>query len=119
MAATVGLTDHCFTTVQHTGTPAGQRIEILVGGVPVPTYLAEPAGDAPRRIILFFSDVFGAFYLNNQLVQDYLATQGESRILFQSPASTCASSPAMQRHPTQWCCGCRRLHRYYLCGTEV
>jgi len=75
------LTDHCFTTVQHTGTPAGQRIEISVGGVPVPTYLAEPAGDPPRRIILFFSDVFGAFYLNNQLVQDYFATQGKSNLV--------------------------------------
>ncbi|KAL4064106.1 Alpha/Beta hydrolase protein [Scleroderma yunnanense] len=76
--ASVGLTDHCFTTVQHTGSPTGQRIEITVGGVPVPTYLAEPSdpNSSPRRIILFLSDVFGAFYLNNQLLQDYLATQG-------------------------------------------
>ena len=74
-----GLTDHCFTTVQHTGTPIGQRIEISVGGVPVPTYLAEPVDDgSPRKVILFFSDVFGAFYINNQLMQDYLATQGKS-----------------------------------------
>ncbi|KAG6332742.1 hypothetical protein ID866_6349 [Astraeus odoratus] len=73
------LTDHCFTTVQHTGTPTGRRIDVLVGGVPVPTYLAEPPASAdtsPRRIILYFADVFGPFYVNGQLVQDYFAAHG-------------------------------------------
>ncbi|KAI6003574.1 Alpha/Beta hydrolase protein [Pisolithus marmoratus] len=71
------LTDHCFTTVQHAGTPTGQRIDIDVGGVPVPTYLAEPKDtSSSRKIILYFSDVFGAFYANDQLLQDYFATQG-------------------------------------------
>ncbi|KAI6017415.1 dienelactone hydrolase [Pisolithus microcarpus] len=74
------LTEHCFATVQHIGMPTGRRIDIDVGGVPVPTYLATP-GDpslngSPRNIILFFPDVFGAFYPNSQLLQDYFATQG-------------------------------------------
>ncbi|KAI6135934.1 Alpha/Beta hydrolase protein [Pisolithus sp. B1] len=74
------LTDHCFVTVQHAGTPAGRRIDIDVGGVPVPTYFAEPRNSSldcpPRKIILYFPDVFGAFYPNSQLLQDYFATQG-------------------------------------------
>lgn len=74
------LTDHCFATVQHAGTPTGRRIDIDVGGASVPTYLAEPSDSgpdgSPRKIILYFSDVFGPFYLNSQLLQDYFATQG-------------------------------------------
>jgi len=67
------LGDACFKTVQHTGTPVGRTIEVAG----VPTYISEPTGEsAQKKVILFFSDVFGPFYLNNQLVQDYFASFG-------------------------------------------
>ncbi|KAI6101937.1 hypothetical protein F5141DRAFT_1218148 [Pisolithus sp. B1] len=57
----------------------GRRIDVDVGGVPVPTYLATPSDPSLdrslRNIILYFPDVFGAFYPNSHL-QDYFATQG-------------------------------------------
>ncbi|KAJ7280042.1 Alpha/Beta hydrolase protein [Mycena rebaudengoi] len=68
--------DHCFTGFKHSGDPAGKTITIAN----VPTYLSEPptqaAGNAPKKIILFFPDVFGPFYPNNQLLQDHFAAQG-------------------------------------------
>ncbi|KAI6095392.1 hypothetical protein EDD16DRAFT_1698694 [Pisolithus croceorrhizus] len=60
--------------------PTGRRIDVDVGGVPVPTYLATPSDPSldrsVRNIILYFPDVFGAFYPNSHLLQDYFATQG-------------------------------------------
>ncbi|KAG1804472.1 hypothetical protein EV424DRAFT_1474460 [Suillus variegatus] len=64
------LTDHCFTSVAHSGTPKGESITIAG----VPTYLSAPqasAASAVETVILYFSDVFGPFYINAQLVQDY------------------------------------------------
>ncbi|KAF5351446.1 hypothetical protein D9758_013513 [Tetrapyrgos nigripes] len=57
--------DTCFNRgVQHTGTPAGTT-EKIVGG-----------GGGGRKVILYLADVYGPFYLNNQLVQDYFAEGG-------------------------------------------
>ncbi|KAF5376906.1 hypothetical protein D9615_007353 [Tricholomella constricta] len=74
--------DCCFTGVQHTGTPAGKSISIAG----VPTYISEPppspksSGSTQNtkkiKIVLFFADVFGPFFLNNQLLQDYFAQHG-------------------------------------------
>lgn len=79
------LTEHCFTTVQHVGKPTGERIDISVDGTLVPTYLAMPrnggADGSPQKVILYFADVFGPFYVNNQLIQDYFAVHGELRCL--------------------------------------
>jgi hypothetical protein len=69
------LTDHCFTSVAHSGTPKGESITIAG----VPTYLSAPqapAASGVETVILYFSDVFGPFYINAQLVQDYYASQG-------------------------------------------
>lgn len=68
------LTDHCFTTVAHSGTPKGESITIAG----VPTYLSAPQSTASdvKTVILYFSDVFGPFYINAQLIQDYYASQG-------------------------------------------
>lgn len=69
------LTDHCFTSVAHSGTPNGKSITIAG----VPTYLSAPqapAASGVETVILYFSDVFGPFYINAQLVQDYYASQG-------------------------------------------
>jgi hypothetical protein len=70
------LTDHCFTTVAHSGAPKGESITIAG----VPTYLSAPQSPASgvKTVILYFSDVFGPFYINAQLVQDYYASQGTS-----------------------------------------
>ncbi|KAG6890847.1 hypothetical protein C0992_012486 [Termitomyces sp. T32_za158] len=67
--------DCCFKALKHTGTPAGKSIEIAG----VPTYISEPptrVADGPKKIILYLSDVFGPFFLNNQLIQDYFAEHG-------------------------------------------
>ncbi|KAG6908085.1 hypothetical protein DXG01_006220 [Tephrocybe rancida] len=64
--------DCCFKGVKHAGTPVGKSIEIAG----VPTYISEPTShiaDGPKKIILYLSDVFGPFFLNNQLIQDYFA----------------------------------------------
>ncbi|EGN93573.1 hypothetical protein SERLA73DRAFT_189276 [Serpula lacrymans var. lacrymans S7.3] len=68
------LGDACFKTVKHTGTPVGRAIEVAG----VPTYISEPAESTgtQKKVILFFADVFGPFYLNNKLVQDYFASFG-------------------------------------------
>ncbi|KNZ77284.1 Protein AIM2 [Termitomyces sp. J132] len=67
--------DCCFKAVKHSGTPVGKRIEIAG----VPTYISEPStqlADGRKKIILYLADVFGPFFLNNQLIQDYLAENG-------------------------------------------
>jgi hypothetical protein len=71
-------TDACFKSVKHTGTPVGKSITVA----DVPTYISEPPSGTtgPKKVILYFSDVFGPFYLNNQLVQDYFASYGKHSI---------------------------------------
>lgn len=69
--------DCCFTTFRHEGTPVGTTITIAG----VPTYLSEPPkteGNTSNheRIIIFFADVYGTFYQNNLLLQDFLAQNG-------------------------------------------
>ncbi|KAJ8691497.1 hypothetical protein PTI98_011063 [Pleurotus ostreatus] len=63
--------DCCFTTVQHVGTPVGQTITIAG----VPTYVSTPKSNL-KKVILFFPDVYGPFYVNNQLLQDSFAANG-------------------------------------------
>ncbi|KAJ3735427.1 dienelactone hydrolase family-domain-containing protein [Lentinula guzmanii] len=66
----------CFTGFRHEGTPVGNTITIAE----VPTYFVEGSAkngsDAKRRILIFFADVYGPFYQNNMLVQDFLAQNG-------------------------------------------
>ncbi|KAF7360779.1 hypothetical protein MVEN_00809900 [Mycena venus] len=67
----------CFTGVKDSGDPVGKTVTIA----DIPTYVSEPPPgvatlSGPKKIILFFSDVWGPFYLNNQLLQDYFAAQG-------------------------------------------
>ncbi|KAJ6613744.1 Alpha/Beta hydrolase protein [Mycena sp. CBHHK59/15] len=67
--------EDCFTGVKHSGTPVGKTVTIA----DVPTYVSEPpstAASAPKKVVLFFADVYGPFFLNNQLLQDYFASQG-------------------------------------------
>jgi hypothetical protein len=67
----------CWTGFKHTGTPEG-RVEPLGG---LDTYIAEtPAAAAGphKKVLLFFSDVYGPFFINNKLLQDYFASSGAS-----------------------------------------
>ena len=69
----------CWTGFKHTGTPEG-RVEPLGG---LDTYIAEPPAGAAgphNRVLLFLSDVFGPFFINNKLLQDYFASSGTSRL---------------------------------------
>ncbi|KAG6834194.1 hypothetical protein H0H93_011287, partial [Arthromyces matolae] len=67
------LGDCCFKVVEHSGTPVGKSIDIAG----VPTYISEPSSQTgAKKIILYLSDVFGPFFLNNQLIQDYFAGHG-------------------------------------------
>ncbi len=71
--------DACFQGVKHSGTPAGKTIDIAGFS----TYVAEPkSGEKVKGIILFFPDVFGPFSVNNQLLQDYFAENGELELLY-------------------------------------
>lgn len=75
--------DCCFTGFRHEGTPIGNKITIAN----VPTYFVESSSskgdsEAKRRILIFLADVYGPFYQNNMLVQDFLAQNG-MRILAQ------------------------------------
>lgn len=76
----------CRQTVHHVGTPRGTLEPIA----DVQTYIARPASASDTdKIILFFSDVFGALYTNSQLIMDYWADNGafwvdwpSSRVLY-------------------------------------
>lgn len=66
--------DCCVTGVKHTGEPVGKTITIAG----VPTYISEPTSkqSGSKKVILFFADVWGPFFVNAQLLQDYFASQG-------------------------------------------
>lgn len=68
----------CAQGFKHEGEAVG-RIETIAG---VKTYISDPPAGAtgPKKIILYLSDVFGPFYINAQLLQDYFASQGTWRI---------------------------------------
>jgi len=65
-------TDHCFEAVKHQGTAKGVTEEI--GGATC--YVSYPPDKATNKILLFYCDVFGPWYLNNQLIMDFFAEKG-------------------------------------------
>ncbi|KZT63926.1 alpha/beta-hydrolase [Daedalea quercina L-15889] len=65
--------DCCIKTVEHSGTARG-TVEKIAG---VDTYVSRPEElGEKRRVILFFADVYGPFFLNSQLIMDYWASNG-------------------------------------------
>ncbi|KAG9313257.1 dienelactone hydrolase [Chiua virens] len=62
----------CWSGVKHTGTPVG-RVESIGG---LNTYISAPSAVVTRSCILFFADVYGPLFINNQLLQDYFASCG-------------------------------------------
>ncbi|KAH9952568.1 alpha/beta-hydrolase [Lactifluus volemus] len=67
----------CIQSVPHTGTPIGS-IETLASTNTYITRGDPPRGDQDKnqQILLYFSDVFGPLYVNNQLLMDYFASRG-------------------------------------------
>jgi len=65
----------CLKTVQHVGEPVGKVIKLgdLVTYI---SYPAKAAEKAHKRILLFFADVAGPFFVNNQLLCDFFASHG-------------------------------------------
>lgn len=88
----------CVKTVQHTGTARGEVVVIA----DVPTYVVSPPGtnynaSTPfKKILLFYSDVYGPLYINSQLVMDYFAAQGLSFWAYKSN-QRCAHDAHWQR----------------------
>ncbi|EJU05682.1 alpha/beta-hydrolase [Dacryopinax primogenitus] len=64
--------DHCFQAVKHEGTPTGVTEEI--GGIKC--YVGYPPDKKTDKIVMFFCDVYGPWYLNNQLLIDFFALRG-------------------------------------------
>lgn len=65
----------CIKGWKHSGSAKGKNVTIAG----VSTYLVEPTiRPGPKKVIFFYSDVFGSFYINNQLLQDYFAEQGDT-----------------------------------------
>jgi hypothetical protein len=68
--------DCCTKGVKHFGNPVGKVITIA----DVPTYLSEPPAnvhsEGPKKVVLFFADIFGPLYVNARLLQDYYASHG-------------------------------------------
>ena len=72
----------CVQGVKHFGEPSGETIAIAG----IQTYISKPPVKASsqdsssKKIILYLADVFGPFYVNAQLLQDYYASHGSSQI---------------------------------------
>ena len=69
--------DCCLKGVKHFGNPSGEIITIAG----VQTYISHPppakdGSQDKKKIILFLADVYGPFFINAQLLQDYYASQG-------------------------------------------
>ena len=73
----------CLKGVKHFGEPSGETITIAG----IQTYISKPPpaedsshGSLDKKIILYFADVFGPFYINAQLLQDYYASHGLAQL---------------------------------------
>ena len=78
--------DCCLKGVKHFGNPSGEIITIAG----IQTYISKPPPppakledgssseqlEDKKKIILFLADVYGPFFINAQLLQDYYASQG-------------------------------------------
>jgi hypothetical protein len=68
------ISDCCAQGVKHTGDAVG-RVETIAG---VETYISDPPAGAPgpKKVILYFADIFSPLFINAKLLQDYFAAQG-------------------------------------------
>ncbi|KAH9923146.1 uncharacterized protein BXZ73DRAFT_103943 [Epithele typhae] len=82
--------DCCIKMVKHSGEPRGKAVEY--GGAR--TYVVTPAdfghkteGPHGKGVVLYFSDIFNAFYINAQLTMDYWANNGYTVLIRKNPNS--------------------------------
>ncbi|KAJ2928388.1 hypothetical protein H1R20_g8697, partial [Candolleomyces eurysporus] len=72
------LSKNCTQGFRHSGAATGKNVTIAG----VQTYLAEPTHPSgTKKVIFFYSDAFGPFVINNQLLQDYFASRGRYYVL--------------------------------------
>ena len=64
----------CVDGAKHAGDSKGTNLTIAG----VPTYYSKPL-ESSKNVILFFSDIYSPFYINNELLQDYFAGEGALR----------------------------------------
>jgi hypothetical protein len=66
----------CAKSFHYEGTAIG-RTETFAS---IETYVSDQCASAGdnKKVLFFLSDIHGPFYINNQLLQDYFASQGLS-----------------------------------------
>ncbi|EAU86474.1 hypothetical protein CC1G_11782 [Coprinopsis cinerea okayama7 len=62
----------CVDGAKYTGEAAGRNITIA----DVPTYYSPAADEDSKKVVLYYSDIYGPFYENNFLLQDWFAENG-------------------------------------------
>jgi len=62
----------CMQAVKHEGTPVGEKDQIAG----INCYVSYAPSKSTDKIILFCPDVYGPWYLNNQLIMDFFAAGG-------------------------------------------
>lgn len=67
-------TSACLDAVKHSGAPVGSKTTIG----DIEAYISYPPTKSTDLIIFFFCDVFGPWYVNNQLLMDFFAQAGSS-----------------------------------------
>ncbi|TFK21079.1 alpha/beta-hydrolase, partial [Coprinopsis marcescibilis] len=71
LAGPIGL--DCAQGSQHSGEARGRNISI----VDIPTYYSRARhASGSAKVVLFFSDIYSPFFINNQLLQDQFASEG-------------------------------------------
>jgi hypothetical protein len=96
-AETAACGADCVAVVHQHGESKGSKFDLdlpLTGKIS--TYIACPPGETSdsmkqkkaKKVILWAADVFGPHFLNNQLLMDWHAANGQSSYL-QSPLSAC------------------------------
>jgi hypothetical protein len=78
--------DCCLQSVKHTGTPVGN----IINFANVETYISEPPQGillpgSKKKVILYLADVYGPFYVNAKLLQDYFASHGSLMKIYCCP----------------------------------
>jgi hypothetical protein len=67
------ISEDCVSGARYHGRSAGKNVSIAG----VPTYYAQPRPKpGPKKVILFFSDIYGPFADNNFMLQDQYAREG-------------------------------------------
>jgi len=64
--------DACFEGVKHEGVAKGEMID--VGGYQ--TYVTYPPSKSTDKLILYYCDVHGPYFINNRLLMDWFAEHG-------------------------------------------